>query len=149
MQKQYNQFLVEAFNTIEEEKYNFRSSNLKRVEFRTKGASYKEKTVPKGSEVIGAIATKVYTSGVTLSTMTKFDKTWLSSSGIDTSNVFRINTQNVSTLVKLNLDKGTVSWFDNEFYMNTDKPKFSKGVPYTTVWVDENTAEDFGIDVAS
>ena len=141
MSKTFNKFIMEASNT-------FKFSNLKRVEFREKGTSYKEKTVPKGSKVIGAVATKKLTAGVTISTLTPFDQKWLSGDGIDTSNVFRVNTQNVSTVVKLNLESGTIAWFDNEYYMNTDKAKFSKAVPYTTVWVDENASDDFRIDVA-
>jgi hypothetical protein len=138
--KTTHQILVEARMSM--------FNKLKRVTLRSAGG-YTDKNgwqTPPGSEIIGWLSTKQNPAfGFAISKLTDFDKKWLKETMSDISDIYRISGRNMTTLAKFNLEKGTMSWFDNEHYANTDEPKFGKFIPYTSVFVDHGRLEDFNI----
>lgn len=61
------------------------------------------------------------------------DKAWFKSKGESLKNVFRVATDQTTSLVRFNFKGGTVAWFDNEHLLDTDEIRFMKATPYSKV----------------
>lgn len=78
------------------------------------------------TEIIGWFCNKYNTGGWTVSTMSDFDVEWFKSQDVSIENVFRIASDNGMSIAKFDFERGRVAFFDNEFYVNTDKIKFER-----------------------
>lgn len=78
-------------------------------------------------------------SGWTVCKMTGFDVQWMEETGFgdaiggknDINGIYRIFSDMGTSVAWFNFETGTVRFFDNETYENTDKPAFERGVKFT------------------
>jgi len=123
------------------------SARLKRVQFRGGGATTSpiSNQMVKGS-LIGWFSTKQNPAfGFNIHSLEREDVKWLKSMKVDVSDLYRIVTDKNTTIVKLNLGKGTVAFADNKHLEDTDEFKLEKATPYSKLFVDWGKEKEFGI----
>ncbi len=96
-----------------------------KVEFRDAKGSTARMRGYKG-EPIGWFSTNLNPAGFALYPLDETDKWWFKSQKQSTENVFRVATDISTNLVKINLAKNRVTFFDDETYVNTDKITWEK-----------------------
>jgi len=64
------------------------------------------------------------------------DKEWLKSQNIELKNIFRITSEKNTTIALFDFEKYKVAFFDNNFYLKTDKIKFEKFYTWDRLFFD-------------
>jgi hypothetical protein len=72
-------------------------------------------------------------SGWGIYALDKNDRAWLKDKKVPTKGLFRVATDQTTSIVRFNFKTGTVAWLDNEHLMDTDEIKFQKATPYSKV----------------
>lgn len=135
--KTYEQLVTEGAQSVKAGK----------VEFRDAGHTTSDVRGYKG-EPIGWFSTNQNPGGFVVFPLDATDLAWFKEQGESTKNVFRIATDIQTNLVKMNLAKNRVTFFDNETYMNTDKITWEKRSYTWNLFIDATTRayDAFNVD---
>ncbi len=93
----------------------------------------------KGFEIIDPIGwfTNSWTSsGWTISPLDEPTKEWLTNQGVNLTGVYRICGNYQISIAKFNFETGTVWFFDNKTYEETDRPTWLRGSAYRKVRIE-------------
>jgi len=120
--------------------------NTKRVFLREKGRSTTmsvDNSMVKGSILLGWFSTSRNVGGWGVYTLSSFDERWMKDEKVNTKNLFRVLSDKGNTsIVKLNLVKGTFAFIDNEVLVSSDVVKFEKMSAYKQFWIDNTNANE-------
>lgn len=104
----------------------------------------------KGSHPIGWYSNKFnLAAGWGVFVLDSSDQKWLRDKKVKVKNLFRVSTDQTTSIVRLNMQKGTVAWMDNEYLMDTDKVRFKKASAFKQFVVinDSRSVKALGLKV--
>lgn len=117
------------------------------IEFRADSSRVIDPAKGKEGKPIAFFSTRKNVAGWSIYALSDFDRQWLKDKGVDTSNVYRIYSDHgTTTLVKINLKRALVYFFDNEHFMDTDETRFQRRGEKAKVFIiEEGMGKHFGL----